>query len=162
MLVGPCPAYPTGASDLVLGVCRVDRWPLAPDASVASAEAWLAARPTLECVAARHFSRLVGLACVYAVTADDPSYSAWLSSAGLPADRLLAVGGLLVDPSARSRGVAEDLVTCALSRVRAFGRVPVAATVLDVPGPVLKRLGLRDAGVVDEYAGRPVRALVGR
>lgn len=160
MLVGPCPPFPSGAADLVLRVCQVGPWPLRADAGVPSAQAWLLDRGTLECVAARSFGRLVGLACVYTVSEDDASYLSWLAASGLPADRLLAVGGLVVDPSARCAGVADGLVACALSRVRAFGRVPVAATRLDVPERVLVRLGLRHVGEVTDSAGSPVRVLV--
>lgn len=161
MLTGPCPPFPAGAEELVRVVSDRDSWPLVPGASERDAVEWLRARPVRECVGSRRFGRLVGLACVYSVAEDDPSCSVWVAATGLPRGRLLAVGGLLVDPSARFCGVAAALVACALGRVRSFGRVPVAATRLDVSEALLARLGLRDVGLVADASGVPVRALVG-
>ena len=160
-LTGPCPPFPAGAVELVRSVSRQDGWPLPADVSASGAREWLWDRPVVECVASRRFGRLVGLASLYEVPDDDASAAVWLAASGLPRKRLLAVGVLLVDPSVRSRGVGEDIVVCALTRVRSLGRFPVAATHLDVAPSVLVRLGLRDVGAVQDSSGAPVRVLVG-
>jgi GNAT superfamily N-acetyltransferase len=148
---------------LIAAVSASDGWPLAGSPDAEAAARWLAGRRWHRQIVAEDVG-VIAYAGTYFVDPSDPSLAGWVAGTGRKPNELIALGGLMVHPDRRRRGIARELLEACVASVFAEGLTPALAT-LHCGGSykaALSGSGATDVGRAATSDGRPVELWVWR
>jgi GNAT superfamily N-acetyltransferase len=146
-----------GVLGLIAAVSASDGWPLAGSFGAEAAASWLVGRRWHRQIVAEDVG-VIAYAGTYFVDLSDPSLAGWVAGTGRKPDELIALGGLMVRPDRRRRGVARELLEACVASVLAEGLTPVLATLHGGESykAALSGSGASNVGRAATSDGRPV------